>query len=336
MGRRRTKAPRHGSLAYLPRKRAPRPIGKIRYWPEVPLQSPQLIGYAGYKVGMNSIYLVSDVQGSPQYGQEVYCPVTIIETPPLLVGGIRAYTKTINGLKSITETWAEKLPRDAAKVMSQRKHTATSLSTIKKVLPQTTELRAIVFTQPRLASVPQKKPELFEVKITGGTKSDQFTYIEEKLGHPIGITEVFQNGQYVDIIGVTKGKGVQGPVKRWGVKILPHKTRKTVRGVGTLGPWSPHYVMYTVPRAGQMGFHQRTERNKRILQIQSNGITLNPRSGFPHYGLVKASCILVQGSIPGPVKRLLKFRYAANTPQSSPDLPKITQIGFSENKYSEG
>ena len=331
MGRRRTKAPRHGSLAYLPRKRASRPIGKIRYWPEVTLQSPQLIGYAGYKVGMNSIYLVNDVQGSPHYGQEVYCPITIIETPPVLVGGIRAYTKTINGLKSLTETWAEKLPRDAEKVMSQRKHATTSLSTIKETLSQITELRAIVFTQPRLASVPQKKPELFEVKITGGTKSDQLTYIEEKLGHPIEITEVFQDGQYIDVIGITKGKGVQGPVKRWGVKILPHKSRKTVRGVGTLGPWSPHYVMYTVPRAGQMGFHQRTERNKRILQIQSNGITLNPKSGFPHYGLVKASCILVQGSIPGPVKRLLKFRYAANAPQSSPALPKITQIGLRQN-----
>ena len=331
MGRRRTKAPRHGSLAYLPRKRASRPIGKIRYWPEVTLQSPQLIGYAGYKVGMNSIYLINDVQGSPHYGQEVYCPVTIIETPPLLVGGIRAYTKTINGLKSLTETWAEKLPRDAEKVMSQRKHATTSLSTIKETLSQIAELRAIVFNQPRLASVPQKKPELFEVKITGGTKSDQLTYIEEKLGHPIEITEVFQDGQYIDVIGITKGKGVQGPVKRWGVKILPHKSRKTVRGVGTLGPWSPHYVMYTVPRAGQMGFHQRTERNKRILQIQSNGITLNPKSGFPHYGLVKASCILVQGSIPGPVKRLLKFRYAANAPQSSPALPKITQIGLRQN-----
>jgi large subunit ribosomal protein L3 len=331
MGRRRTKAPRHGSLAYLPRKRASRPIGKIRYWPDVTLQSPQLIGYAGYKVGMNSIYLVHDVQGSPHYGQEVFCPVTIIETPPLFIGGIRAYTKTINGLKSLTETWAEKLPSDAEKVMSRRKHITTSLATIKEALSQITELRAIVFTQPRLASVPQKKPELLEVKITGGTKSDQLTYIEEKLGHTIEITEVFQDGQYIDVIGITKGKGVQGPVKRWGVKILPHKSRKTVRGIGTLGPWSPHYVMYTVPRAGQMGFHQRTERNKRILQIQSNGTALNPQSGFPHYGLVKAPCILVKGSIPGPVKRLLKFRYATNAPQSSPDRPKITQIGLSEN-----
>ena len=331
MGRRRTKAPRHGSLAYLPRKRAPRPIGKIRYWPEVTLPSPQLIGYAGYKVGMNGIYLVNDVQGSPHYGQEVYCPITILETPPLLVGGIRAYTKTINGIKTLTETWVEKLPRDAEKVMSQRKHTTTSLSTIKETLPRITELRAIVFTQPRLASVPQKKPELFEVKITGGTLPDQLTYIEEKLGQTIEITEVFQNGQYIDVIGITKGKGVQGPVKRWGVKILPRKTNKGIRKVGTLGAWSPSYVTYTVPRAGQMGFHQRTERNKRILHIQSNGVDLNPKSGFPHYGLVKTTCVLVQGSIPGPVKRLMKFRYAVNAPQSTQNPPKITQVGLAAN-----
>jgi len=331
MGRRRTKAPRHGSLAYLPRKRAARPIGKIRYWPEVTLQSPQLIGYAGYKVGMNSIYLVNDVQGSPHYGQEVFCPVTIIETPPLFIGGVRSYTKTLDGLKSLTETWAEKLPREAEKVMSQRKHKTTSLSTIKEALPRITELRAIVFTQPRLASVPQKKPELFEVKITGGTLPDQLTYIEEKLGQTIEITEVFQNGQFIDIIGITKGKGVQGPVKRWGVKILPRKTNKGIRKVGTLGPWSPSHVMYTVPRAGQMGFHQRTERNKRILHIQSNGVDLNPKSGFPHYGLVKSTCLLIQGSIPGPVKRLMKFRYAVNAPKSSQNPPKITQIGLAAN-----
>ncbi len=328
MGRRRTKAPRHGSLAYLPRKRAPRPIGKIRYWPDVILESPQIVGYAGYKVGMSSVYIVNDVQGSPHYGQEVYCPITIIETPPLLVGGVRAYTKTLNGLKSFTEVWTEKLPRDSEKVMSNRKQASTTFSSIKEAIPRITELRAIVFTQPRLASVPQKKPELFEVKITGGTISDQLTYIEEKIGQAIEVTEVFQNGQYIDIIGITKGKGFQGPVKRWGVKIRPHKSRKTVRGVGTLGPWSPHYVMYTVPRAGQMGFHQRTERNKRILQIHFDGIDLNPKSGFPHYGLVKTTCVLVQGSVSGPVKRLLKFRYAVQAPQATRDPPQITQFGL--------
>jgi large subunit ribosomal protein L3 len=281
---------------------------------------------------MNSIYLINDVQGSPHYGQEVYCPVTIMETPPIFVGGIRAYAKTINGLKALTESWAEKLPRDTEKVMSQRKNAATSLSTIKQALPRITELRAIVFTQPRLASVPQKKPELFEVKITGGTLPDQLTYIEEKLGQPIEVNEVFQNGQYIDVIGITKGKGVQGPVKRWGVKILPRKTNKGIRKVGTLGPWSPSHVMYTVPRAGQMGFHQRTERNKRILHIQSNGVDLNPISGFPHYGLVKTTCLLLQGSIPGPVKRLMKFRYAVHAPQSSQNPPNITQIGLTANK----
>jgi large subunit ribosomal protein L3 len=281
---------------------------------------------------MNSIYLINDVQGSPHYGQEVYCPVTIMETPPIFVGGIRAYAKTINGLKALTESWAEKLPRDTEKVMSQRKNAATSLSTIKQALPRITELRAIVFTQPRLASVPQKKPELFEVKITGGTLPDQLTYIEEKLGQPIEVNEVFQNGQYIDVIGITKGKGVQGPVKRWGVKILPRKTNKGIRKVGTLGPWSPSHVMYTVPRAGQMGFHQRTERNKRILHIQSNGVDLNPKSGFPHYGLVKTTCLLLQGSIPGPVKRLMKFRYAVHAPQSSQNPPNITQIGLTANK----
>ena len=73
-----------------------------------------------------------------------------------------------------------------------------------------------------------------------------------------------------------KGKGWQGVVKRWGVRILQHKSRKTKRGIATLGPWHPNRVLYTVPRAGQMGYHQRTEYNKRILEIGKNGEEIIP------------------------------------------------------------
>ena len=78
-------------------------------------------------------------------------------------------------------------------------------------------------------------------------------------------------------------------VKRWGVKLLPRKNRKHQRMVGTLGPWNPHYVRSTVPQAGQMGYHQRTEYNKRVLKIGDSGEEITPNGGFIRYGSSRTS-----------------------------------------------
>ena len=56
-----------------------------------------------------------------------------------------------------------------------------------------------------------------------------------------------------------------------------------MREVGSLGPISPQYVMYTVPRAGQRGFHQRIEYNKRIMLMdntENSKFKINPDGGF--------------------------------------------------------
>src|SRR5207245_11281938 len=108
-----------------------------------------------------------------------------------------------------------------------------------------------------------------------------------------------------------KGKGIQGPVKRWGIKKLKHKSRKTVRGVGSIGPWHPHYVMYSVPRAGQMGFAQRTEHNKQILKMGNNGADVTPKGGMLRYGQVKTEYTVLRGTIQGPARRLGALRYRA-------------------------
>ena len=130
---------------------------------------------------------------------------------------------------------------------------------------------------------------------------EQFEYVKKILGKTISVNEIFKEGQFVDVIAVTKGKGWQGVVKRWGVKILSHKARKTKRGVAALGPWKPPRVLYTVPRPGQMGYHQRTEFNKRILKIGENGEEVTPKGGFLRYGPVKGMYLMLKGSVPGPV-----------------------------------
>src|SRR6266550_3071991 len=129
----------------------------------------------------------------------------------------------------------------------------------------------------------------------------------------------------------TIGKGIQGPVKRWGVKKLKHKSRKTVRGVGSIGPWHPHYVMYSVPRPGQMGFAQRTEHNKQILKMGNNGADVTPKGGFLRYGPVKTEYTVLRGTIPGPTRRLVALRYPARgNPTGEP--PKIEQLNLASKQ----
>jgi large subunit ribosomal protein L3 len=87
------------------------------------------------------------------------------------------------------------------------------------------------------------------------------------------------------------------------------------RQIGTLGSQSPGRVRWTIPRAGQLGFFQRTEYNKRLLKIGEDSKEINPSSGFTNYGIVKSSFILLEGSIPGSRKRLVMMRPAIRPPK---------------------
>jgi large subunit ribosomal protein L3 len=267
--------------------------------------------------------MVEDKVGSPNYGKEVAYPVTVIDTPPIIVCAVRAYTKSPYGLKTLTEAWAENLPDDVKRVpgLKPNSNLEEDLKEIEENLDKVVEFRLITATQPRLAGVPKKKPDIMEIKVDGGTIRDQFEYVKSLLGKTVSASQVFKEGQYVDVVAITKGKGFQGPVKRWGVRILQHKARKTKRGVATLGPWHPSRVLYTVPRAGQMGYHQRTEYNKRVLKIGKDGSEINPKGGFLRYGLVRGEYIIVQGSVPGPAKRLIRLRYPARSPKVVPESP---------------
>ena len=54
---------------------------------------------------------------------------------------------------------------------------------------------------------------------------------------------------------------------RWHTKKLPRKTHKGLRKVACIGAWHPSRVQFTVARAGQKGYHHRTEMNKKIYRI---------------------------------------------------------------------
>jgi large subunit ribosomal protein L3 len=331
MGHRKTHAPRHGSLAYLPRKRAERSFARIRFWPKIEAETPRLLGFAGYKSGMTHIFVIEDRKRSPDFGKEVMRAATVVETPPLLICAIKAYTKDAYGLKVLGEAWMKDVPEDLERVLTLPENFEPEevLKKIEAILPEVERLRVVTLTQPKQASVPKKKPDVAEIEIGGGTIQQQFEYAKTLLGRTVTCAETFGEGQYVDIAAVSTGKGFQGPVKRWGVTILQAKGRKTKRGIATLGPWNPHHVMYSIARAGQMGYHQRTEYNKRILKIGRDGKEVTPKGGFLRYGEVRGPYVLLAGTIAGTEKRAVRLRYPARPPRNVAEEPlQITHISL--------
>ncbi|MEO2151605.1 MAG: 50S ribosomal protein L3, partial [Thermococcus sp.] len=199
------------------------------------------------------------------------------------------------------------------------------------------DVRLLVHTQPWLIKL-KKKPEVMEYAIGGDDVKAKFDYAKEKIGKELRASEVLHEGELLDVIAVTKGKGTQGPVKRWGIKVQFHKAQRAGKGrhVGNLGPWHPARVMWTVPQAGQMGFHHRTEFNKRLIAIGENGklvldgneIEITPKGGFPHYGIVRSDFLMIEGSVPGSFKRIIRVRPAIRPPKKKPPVerPQITYV----------
>lgn len=328
MGR-RVHQPRRGSLAYYPRVRARRVIPRIRSWPSYE-GPPRLLGFAAYKAGMTHVVIVESRPTSPLYGKEVVRAVTVLDAPPLYVFGIRAYKRDASGLKSLTECLAKELPKDLARAIKPLPKEAGGIEKLKEVAKEVAELRALVCTMPRRSGVGKKKPEVFEVKIAGGSIEERLEYASSILGREVRVFEVFSEGQFVDVVSITKGKGFAGVVERYGVKVLPrwHKHRKGYRKVGAISPQHPS-MMFTVPRPGQLGFHQRTEYNKRVLKMGSNPSEVQVEGGFVGYGVVKGDYILIEGSVPGPRGQLVRLRYPIRPQAKAVEgAPKVTFISL--------
>jgi len=284
---------------------------------------------------MTHIFYVDNFKGSPNYGKEIFKAATVLETPPMRVCAVRVYEKTYDGLKALTEVWSKDLPKDMERKFTLPKEPKfeDNIERLNEYLDRISEVRIIAATQPRLASVPKKKPDVMEIKIGGGSIEEQLKYADTVFGKELTVSNVFKEGSFVDVISITKGKGFQGPVKRFGIKILPHKSRKTKRGVAAIGPWHPARIVYTVPRPGQMGYFHRVEYNKRILKIGSDGSEITPEGGFVRYGLVRGNYVLIEGSVPGPVKRLVKLRYPARPPIPKMMEPlKITYVSLASKQ----
>jgi len=325
--------PKRGSRAFGPRKRAKSQTPRLDSWPEIG-GTPKIQGFAGYKVGMTHAFVVDKRAKSTTSGMEVQVPVTVVEVPPMRVAAVRFYESSVTGLKTAGEVWAKEIdPLLSRRLNVPTNHDESSFARYEGL--QVEDVRILAYTQPKMVTgVPKKTPELMELRIGGGKIADRITYAKGILGKEVALKDFCAEGALIDVIAVTKGKGFQGVTKRWGVKLLSHKNSKHRRGIGNLGPKRPGYVRSTVPAAGQMGYHQRTEFNKKILKVGLDGKEINPKGGFLNYGEVRNAYVLIKGSVPGPTKRLIRFRDATRAPKKADTA--VADVTFVSTESKQG
>ena len=318
--------PRRGSLAFSPRKRVRSETCRIKR--EELAVGRNLQGFAGYKAGMTHLILTDDHPQSLTKGMEIAVPATIIETPPIRVEGFRLYKATNYGKRAVTEVWAGTAAEEVGDLGSLD-------SVIKKAEnKQALSLHLIASTAPAMVSgLPKKKREILEIKMSGEVEKD-LEYSKSVFGKDLKVNDVVKAGDFIDVTAVTKGKGTQGPVKRWGIMIQNAKAARSGKGrhVGAIGGWRPRRVRWRVPQMGQMGYQQRTEYNKRILKIGDNGGEITPNGGFVNYGTVRNEYILLKGSVPGPKKRLVRLSHAIRV---HPKLG-VPEIDYISTKSQQG
>ena len=289
--------PRAGSLQFWPRKRSRKKLHSVN-WDAINSDS-SLLGVIGYKVGMASCFVKDNTSDSMTEGKKIVLPSTIVELPPLKILSVRFYKDG----ETITEVLADNIDKELKKKLKLPKQNKSANKEIEKV-EDWDKIRVIVYSQPKETSL-KKKPDLIELGVGKG-KGEILEWIKEKLNKPIKASEILETNQLVDARGLTKGKGTQGPVKRFGIKLKAHNSEKGRRNVGSMGPWHPARVTFRTPMAGQTGLNTRVKYNNQVVKVGSvEEENINPEGGWKNYGNIKSEYAIIKGSLPGPAKRQL-------------------------------
>ncbi len=174
-------------------------------------------------------------------------PCTVIEAGPCVVTQVR--TKDVDGYAAIQLAYDEAKEKNTSKAM---------MGHFKKA--GTTPKRMLV----------------------------EFTRFEDQrsLGEVVNV-DVFKEGEYVDVAGVSKGKGFQGVVKRYnfkGVNDATHGQHNRLRAPGSIGASSyPSRVFKGMRMAGRTGGNRVKMINLQVLKIVTD-----------------KNLLIVKGSVPGP------------------------------------
>ena len=283
--------PRHGSLQFYPRKRAAKFLPRINF-STINSSEQGLLGFIAYKAGMATAFVRDNTEKVMTSKKQIALPVTILEVPNMKLFSIRFY-KNNKILQDIVVSNDKELKRKLK--VPKKTHN------LDKVPENYDDIKVIVYSLPRQTSL-KKTPDIVELAVQADNKLD---YIKSLIGKEITLNN-FTKSSLLDVRGLTKGKGTQGPVKRFGLTLKFHKSEKGVRRPGSLGPWHPARVIFRVPMAGQLGLFSRITYNLKLLdQGKISEKNINPSSGFPHYGNIKTSYIILSGSVQGPAKRQL-------------------------------
>jgi large subunit ribosomal protein L3 len=132
--------------------------------------------------------------------------------------------------------------------------------------------------------------------ITPKRRLHEFRDFEKELnvGESVGV-ELFENIRYVDVTAISKGKGFQGVVKRWGFGGGRHTHgSKFHREPGSTGQSTyPHKTFKNVKLPGRMGREQVTILSQQLMKVEG-----------------ERKLLLIQGSVPGVNKGLVLVRKA--------------------------
>ena len=136
-------------------------------------------------------------------------------------------------------------------------------------------------------------------KIKKTARGKEFKYLREfpngqeyKVGDKIDIS-VFNEGDKVKISGISKGKGFQGGVKRWGFsgRGASHGVKHEARTLGSVGSAFPQRVIKGRKMPGRMGFERITVKNLRVVKVDKEN-----------------NILAVKGAVPGRRGTLLEIR----------------------------
>jgi len=375
MSHRKFERPRHGSLGFLPRKRTKHHFGKIKSFPKDDAsKKPHFTAFMTYKAGMTHIVRDVDKPGSKLHRKEVVEGVSVLEAPPMRCVGFVGYIETPKGLRALTSVWAGHLSEECKRRFYKNWHKckkkaftkyqarweeaagkdgATPMQAeIERAKKYCQVIRAICHTQIGKVRLKTKKAHVKEIQVNGGSISDKVDFITGLFEQEVKVEDVFSKDEMCDIIGVTKGKGTNGVVTRWGVTRLPRKTHRGLRKVACIGAWHPARVQFQVPRSGQLGYYHRTEMNKKIFRVGKslkedpvNAKTeadltekaITPMGGFKHYGEVREDFLMLKGTVMGPRKKIITVRKSL-MPQVSRKATESITLKFidTSSKFGHG
>lgn len=181
-------------------------------------------------------------------------PVTVIEAGPCVVTQVR--TKEVDGYEAIQLAYEDK--KEKQTTAAQKGHFAKSGTSPKRFVGEFSRF--------------EQRKEFGEILTV----------------------DVFIEGEYVDVVGISKGKGFQGVVKRHGfagVGDATHGQHNRMRAPGSIGASSyPSRVFKGMRMAGRAG-------NKRVKLINLQIVKIIPEKNL----------ILVKGAVPGPNNGYLKI-----------------------------